>query len=67
MPCGIPAGEQAVIYANDFRSLVQVHLSSILRLFKHRLRMDRIEKVIYVDTLQPQPAVQNMFAPCGEM
>lgn len=29
--------------------------------------MDRIEKVIYVDTLQSQSAVQNMFAPYGEM
>ena len=41
--------------------------SSFLYLFQRRLRMDRIEKVIYVDTLQSQSAVQHMFAPYGEM
>jgi len=29
--------------------------------------MDRIEKVVYVDTPKPQSAVQDMFAPFGEM
>ena len=29
--------------------------------------MDRIEKVVYVDTLQSQSAVQNLFTPYGEM
>ncbi|KAF9650580.1 hypothetical protein BDM02DRAFT_1345643 [Thelephora ganbajun] len=51
---------------NDFRSFVRVHLSPVC-LFQHRLRMDRIEKVIYVDTLQSQSAVQNIFAPYGEI
>jgi len=39
----------------------------IFPLSQRRPRMDRIEKVIYVDTLQSQSAVQSMLAPYGEM
>ena len=38
-----------------------------LSLSQYRLRMDRIERVIYVDTLQSQSAVQTMFASYGQM
>lgn len=66
--CGIPVEGLKAITDNDFRSFVLVHLSSDhLCLFQHCGRMDRIERVIYVDTPQPQSAVQNMFASYGQM
>ena len=63
-PTRYPKGEPAIMWTTAFDRLFKFIFP---RQSQHRQRMDRIEKVIYVDTLQSQSAVQSMLAPYGEM